>query len=152
MNNYGIGHALKAFLLLLRTTGRGTGRTTKMVAKMTQGDVAIVAHGKEGRYIETLAKDKFNKTVKTITVDPSKYHSQDLLLSNLKGTRQRVWFDHHWVELRFEHELNDMVNRISAFDDHVNMGAAMGPTVDEEDRDLGRYPPRSYAMMSGPYS
>lgn len=92
MDFFGIGQAMKGVLDVYFRAARGTGRTTRLVASLKDGDRVIFCNHCEAKRVERMVKQR-NLNVEIRVRDPKQIHMEGL------GTAQgRTIFDHSFVE------------------------------------------------------
>ncbi len=102
---FGIGPAVLALLDNYFHAARGTGRTTRLVESLKDGDCVITCTIKEARVLERLIRQR-SLTVNVKVVDPKNPESLFEM-----GTQQgRLIFDHTWVEQRYRIAIFDTAN------------------------------------------
>lgn len=96
-NDYGIGAALDAMLRTLEHSARRTGRTTRMLDALREGDQVIAMNADHAQILRRDIRERGLKDVSVIAVPDT---AQGAVLSKVHpATRKGVThFDHTWVE------------------------------------------------------
>lgn len=97
---FGIGTALRALFAAYTQTARRTGRTTRLVGALRDGDRVIVASVPEQRYLKSLMRMR-GLEVEVRCIPPRDFHPGEL--ERIQG---RTHFDHGWIERFYEHQLS----------------------------------------------
>lgn len=97
---FGIGTALRAILSTYRQTARRTGRTTRLLDALRDGDRVIVASSEEHRHLASLVRMR-GLDVAVMCLSPRDFHP-----AGLQGIPGRTYFDHGWVEAFYEQQLS----------------------------------------------
>lgn len=113
---YGIGVTIKSSIDNYFRWARGSGRTSLLTEYIKQGDIIIFVTNDEAEYVKRIAKEK-GINIKTIVINPSRHFELSVKMAGLSG---RLVFDHRWVELfyqiqieRIGENLSDMVRSFS---------------------------------------
>lgn len=113
---YGIGVALKSSIDNYFRWARGSGRTSLLTKCIKQDDIVVFVTDNEAKYVKRIAKEK-GINIKTIVLNPSRHFELSERMAELSG---RLVFDHRWVELfyqiqldRIGENLSDMVSSFS---------------------------------------
>lgn len=100
MDEFGISTAVRSMVEVYCMTARQTGRTTKMLDGLKDGDRLICLSGNEARRLESLCRERGLK----VTVSARKVRETARLFEI--GTSQgRTVFEHTWVEEFFRYRL-----------------------------------------------
>lgn len=97
---FGIGVALRAMFATYTQTARRSGRTTRLLDCLRDGDRVVVASTAEQRYLMSHVRDR-GLDVAVVCVPPQEFSSGKLL--PIAG---RTHLDHGWIEKFYERELN----------------------------------------------
>lgn len=109
MDYFGIGAAMRGACRAVVLAMRATGRTTRLLADLSETDLVIVLNSDHGRHLERKARDA-GKKCRWVAADPligdvmhgyaaEKIHAWD-------GTG-RLIFDHSWLEAYYDQVLVD---------------------------------------------
>lgn len=108
MDEFGISTAVRSMVEVYSATARQTGRTTKLLDGLKDGDRVICLDGREGKRLEGLCRERGLKVkvlacgVKTVN-EPFQ-----------AGTSQgRTVFEHTWVEEFFRYRLQEAEEDLS---------------------------------------
>jgi len=96
---FGIGTALRAMFATYSQTARRTGRTTRLLDVLRDGDRVIVASIPEQRHLNALARGR-GLAVEVRCVPPRDIHP-----ASLPPIAGRTHLDHGWIEKFYETEL-----------------------------------------------
>lgn len=94
-DEYGLFAAVKAGFHTFSMMARRTGRTTRMIERIKDGDVLICSTSDERRDLEWRLRQAGKDKVKIVVQDPTKRFDNPALWTN-----GEVHFDHWWVEQR----------------------------------------------------
>ncbi len=99
---------------------RRSGRTTRLIESMQDGDIVLVVDHAYGNMIQQDAK-RAGKTIETYVLPPTPGRMWDSLtpLMNRAGT-QRVLFDHTWVECFIAERLNEVEHEFEEFTKRID--------------------------------
>jgi len=97
---FGTGPAIEAAAEIYFACGRRTGRTTKLLSALNDGDTVICLDQDHGKLLLQRAKD-IGKKVNVVTQDPRR--SYDFPHGRIAGD---VYFDHARVDEFYRHELS----------------------------------------------
>jgi hypothetical protein len=115
---FGIGPAISAALSLVFGAQRQTGRTTRLIESVKDGDRIIAASQNEASQMARLLKQR-GVNVSVEVIDPANPHG----LHKLHTAQGRTIFDHRWVEMFYQcafsdaaDQMTEMEGRLSGFD------------------------------------
>jgi hypothetical protein len=115
MDDFGIGVAALGALRAVLMAMRGTGRTTRLIESLQDGDRVVFTNEREARRVERLAKDR-GKDIAWCVVDPKKPND----VYGYPQSRGRLRFDHTWLEQYYEAELHSAAIRIRHIQDNAS--------------------------------
>lgn len=117
MDHAEIGNAMIAMASVLSISSRRTGRTTRLLESMKDGDCVVVANPQQRSRILEAARERGLKIeVRDIPVG----RVNDVLSRGPLARRTR--FDHSWVEAFYQHELRRLANNIDSFEEILSYG------------------------------
>ena len=115
---FGIGPAVSAALSLVFGAQRQTGRTTRLIESVKDGDRIIAASGHAARHMAALLKQR-GVNVSIEVIDPLNQYK----LYKLGTAQGRTIFDHTWVEIFYQQaisnaadQMTEMEGRLTGFD------------------------------------
>jgi hypothetical protein len=115
---FGIGPAVSAALSLVFGAQRQTGRTTRLIESVKDGDRIITGSQNEARQMGRLLKQR-GVNVSVEVIDPYNPHG----LYELHTAQGRTIFDHTWVEMFYQKaisnaadQMTEMEGRLTGFD------------------------------------
>lgn len=108
--DHGIERLLSATVDAALNGARGSGRTSRMVADLRDGDVVVFGGERHARDVERVALAA-GKRIRCVVVHPG---DKSMLDAKLAGVRARVWFDHAWIEDYIRAELRRAFSRLAA--------------------------------------
>ena len=104
-DQYGVGNALRAFHHSMVMASRGTGRTTRMLEMVKDGDRIVLTQQNRRREIEHLLK-AMGKDVTIIAVHPRNIDQ----IFNGPQPKGYTHFDHEWVDEYYRIRMDDIGN------------------------------------------
>ena len=127
-DEYGLFSAVKAGLHTFSMMARRTGRTTRMIERIKDGDILICSTSDERRDIERGLREAGKDKVKIVVQDPTKRFDNPALRTN-----GEVHFDHWWVEQRIADALKvteaDLVHIRAAIQREYRLEDSRAPEV-----------------------
>lgn len=91
-----VARPLRDALNKFEKANRATGRTTRMIENLQDGDLVCFAHTVEARRVERLCKDAGLRDIKVAIIEP-RIAERDML-DKLRGSSRRVVLDHGLVD------------------------------------------------------
>jgi hypothetical protein len=77
MNDFGIRSAIRACMTVYEGASRGSGRTTRTIDAMQEGDVFVTINDKTARYVQGLAR-LLGKNISVLTVPKDRMEPREL--------------------------------------------------------------------------
>lgn len=121
MDAYGIGAAISAYIETYRHASRQTGRSSRLMEAVRDGDAIVFTSSKHAREFEWRLRDadtqagKAPRAIQPVCVEPGDFSALAEKLHSLRARQQgrggRLHFDHEWLE-----ELYARAIRQAAFD------------------------------------
>jgi hypothetical protein len=110
MDEYGIAAAARVGVLMYEQACRNSGRTSRMIERVTDEDQIIVPSGDVSRHVRYMLKEAGKKT-QVFVVRPG-----DVPMRTV-GTapKGRTFFDHTWIEQHVLHALTCSERDLEAF-------------------------------------
>lgn len=100
MDFFGIGPALQGVVRSYFLGGRRSGRTTRLVDSLQDGDRVVFIDSRQADRFKRLCKEQ-DKEVVCIVIDPKNTHA----IFDRGPSQGRTIFDHTWVEQFYVHRL-----------------------------------------------
>lgn len=100
MDEYGYSAAMKAGLAVFEMSGRGSGRTMRMIERAADEDRIVTTTPREAKRIERILRERGKKTA-VVALEPSALPMERLSTQPLG----RTWFDHLWQQAYYEHRM-----------------------------------------------
>lgn len=127
MDQFGIGSALLGCFRVFRECARRTGRTTRFVAQLRDGDVVVFDDVREAQRVRRLCQER-GTAIDTRVIDPRHgLPSPGEVIGGRLGSTVRVLFDHGWVEAYHDGEIREACARLEGFRKHVNSPGSDDP-------------------------
>lgn len=112
-----IGPMLETALHVHVDSTRQTGRTTRMIAEMQDGDTVVCPTHLIARSVERLAFDTAGKKIKYFVVDPRRL---DEHWSQICGLAGNVLFEHTWIERYYLEQVKASTDNLQWLRNQVN--------------------------------
>jgi hypothetical protein len=109
MDQYNIGPTLQASLSMYTEHARQTGRTTRLIDSLKEGDRVVCLNARESERIRRLIQERGLKGVEMVTNHPDEAGE---LLGRLPTPQGLTLFEHTWVEEYFRRELEKASSRL----------------------------------------
>lgn len=103
LDEYGFAATAKTALNLFEVQSRSSGRTSRMIERLRDGDRVLVGDQKFARWIEDRLAKVGKKDVKVLVVPPSQNPMERYGTSPVG----RTFFDHTWIEAFFHRSLDN---------------------------------------------
>lgn len=115
MDFFGIGTALKGCARVYFRSARATGRTSRLVSSLKEGDRVIFANQTEADRVEHICR-VHGKKIKVTVVDPNNpYRALDL-----RPGVESTFFDHSWVEQFYFNRIDEACKNLSSMEKHLS--------------------------------
>jgi hypothetical protein len=112
---FGIGSAIAAALGVAFGAQRRTGRTTRLIESVKDGDRIIAASGNEATRLANLLAQR-GVNVSVAVIDPLNPYK----LFELGTAQGRTIFDHTWVEMRYQKAISDAADQMTEMEDRLS--------------------------------
>ncbi len=126
-DEYGFQATAVSALQLFEIASRGCGRTSRMIERVADGDLIIVATGEEQRRVRKLLTEAGKPDVRVVAADRGMPHSR---------ATGRVFFDHSWVLAHFTSAVEDAGRWMQRYADEI--GGTKSQPVTAEWHGAGR--------------
>lgn len=114
MDFYGIGLAMQTMVETLIVNGRATGRTTRMLNSLHDGDRVITHdHNMQRWLIREISKR--NLKVDVLVIDPKRID-----LKGVGSSHGKTICDHRFVELFLSNEIGKCINELDALESRLS--------------------------------
>jgi hypothetical protein len=120
MDEYGFAAALKLSLRMFEMLNRGTGRTMRLVERVTEEDQIVVASTREAEALRYHLKRAGKPKIRVLVYPPQNFGGFGPQADG------RTFFDHNWTLKFFEHRLR------SSEQDLENLQRAVSKTWPEK--------------------
>jgi hypothetical protein len=141
---YGVGNSLMAFHHSMVMASRRTGRTSRMVESLKDGDRVVVASSGMKRYLADLIR-KTGKKVDVIVLEPHDNYRLSLFGTSVGKT----YFDNDWVEKYYKHELENISKNLRRMEEKVSGYGLARQENRFAARKLSQYPSEDYLYHNG---
>lgn len=121
MDHFGIGNAMRALAHAYIQTARQSGRTTRLLDSLKDGDRVVCATPREAEVLTKKCRERGLK-VDCISVPPGEIHR---LLDRKKSERRTV-FEHTWVEQFHLYQIERTAAEIDGFEDVLSTWDGIG--------------------------
>jgi hypothetical protein len=112
---FGIGSAVTSALNVVFGAQRATGRTTRLIESVKDGDRIIAATGREADRLARLLKQR-GVNVSVAVIDPLNPYK----LFELRTAQGRTIFDHTWVEMRYQKAISDAADQMTEMEGRLS--------------------------------
>lgn len=112
-----IGPMLETALHVYVDSTRQTGRTTRMIAEMQNGDTVVCPSYPVARSLVRLAFDTAGKKIKCVVVDPRQL---DEHWTQIRGLAGNVLFEHTWIERYYLEQVKASADNLQWLRNQIN--------------------------------
>lgn len=100
--NDSISAMLETMLHVYINSKRQSGRTTRMISSLDDGDTIVCTNSAHARILQMQIQQEHGKIVRCIAAAP---HRIEQYIDTLRGLPGNVVFDHTWIEDYYQHQI-----------------------------------------------
>lgn len=100
-DSYGVANAIQMALTVLENASVQTGRTTRMLTQLKDGDTVLCASERECEYLRRKWRDIMSEQlnpIQGVTFQAVRFYDNGIDLDNIKPVSGNVHFDHQLID------------------------------------------------------